>query len=42
MEQVSSLQHWARNVLEMYVMQHSIWLNFILIVIRIQKKSALV
>ena len=36
---VSSLQHWAKNMVEMFVIQHtSIWLNFILIVFMIQKK----
>ena len=39
LELVSSLLHWAKNMLEMFVIQHtSIWPNFILIVIRIQNK----
>ena len=36
---VSSLQHWAKNMLKMFAMQHtSIWPNFISIVFKIQKK----
>ena len=36
---VSSFQHWAKNMLEMFVIQQTIiWQNFILIVLRIQKK----
>ena len=39
LEIVFSLQHWAENMLEMFVIQKaSIWPNFILIVLRIQKK----
>ena len=39
LELVSSLQHSAGNMLEMFVRQHtSIWPNFILIGRRIQKK----
>ena len=39
LELISSHQHWAENMLEMFVIQHaSIWTNFILIVIKIQKK----
>ena len=37
-ELVSSLQHWAKNVLEMFVLRHtSIWPNFILTVLTIHK-----
>ena len=36
---VFSLEHRAKNMLEMFVIEHtSIWPNFSLIVIRIQKK----
>ena len=39
-ELVSSRQHWAKNILEMFVIEHtSIWPNFSLIVIRIQKNK---
>ena len=39
LELVSRLQHWAKNMLEIFVIQHtSIWPHFILIVPRIQKK----
>ena len=39
LELVPSLQHWAKNMLEISAIQHtSILSNFILIVIRIQKK----
>ena len=39
LELVSSLQHSAKNMLEMFVLLHtSIWPNFIFIVLRIQKK----
>ena len=41
MELASSLQYWAKNILEMFVIviqRTSIWPNFILIVHRIQKK----
>ena len=38
-EPVSTLQHWAKNMLESFVIeQTSIWPNVILIVLRIQKK----
>ena len=38
LELVSSLQHWTKNMLEMFVIQHtSIWPNLILVVLRIQK-----
>ena len=37
LEPISSLQHWAKSMSEMCIMQHtSIWPNFILIVLRIQ------
>ena len=40
LELVSSLQYRARNMLEMFVIQHtSIWPNFILIVLRIKKNK---
>ena len=36
---VSSLQHWAKNMLEMFLIQYvSVWPNVILIVLNIQKK----
>ena len=39
LELVSSVQHWAKNMLKIFAIhQTSIWLNFILIVLRIQKK----
>ena len=39
MEIVSSLQYWAKNILEMFALQRtSIWPNFILILRKIQKK----
>ena len=39
LELVSSSQQWARNMLEMFVIRYtSMWPNFILIVLRIQKK----
>ena len=39
LELVSNLQHWAWNMLQMFVIQHTYtWLNFILIAYRIQKK----
>ena len=39
LELVSSLQYWAKNMLEMFVMhQTSIWWNFGLMALRIQKK----
>ena len=38
-ELVSSLQYWTKNMLEILVIQHiSIWPNFILTVLRTQKK----
>ena len=41
LELVSSHQHSAKTMLKMFVIQHtSIWTNFILIVLRIQKKYA--
>ena len=41
MELVSSLQHWAKHMLEMFVKKYtSIWPNFILVVPRIPKKQA--
>ena len=41
LELVSSLHHSAKNMLEMVVIQHtSIWPNFILIGLRIQKEEA--
>ena len=40
MELVSSLQQWAKNILEMFAIQHTnTRSNFILIVLRIQKQS---
>ena len=40
LELVSSLQHRARNMLEMFVIQRtSIWPNFVLIVLRIKKNK---
>ena len=40
-ELVSSLQQWAKNMLEMSGIQNtSIWPNFILLVLTIQKKYA--
>ena len=39
LELVRSLQHWVKNILEMFAIQHtSIWPNLILIVLRIQKE----
>ena len=39
LELVSSLQHSAKNMLELFVIPHtSLWPNFIFIVLRIQKK----
>ena len=39
LELVSSLQHWVKNMFKMFVIQHtSIWSNFILMLLRIQKK----
>ena len=39
LELVSSLHHWAKYMLEMLFIQHtSIYLNFMLIARRIQKK----
>ena len=39
LELVSSLHHWTKNMLEMFVIQHtSIWPNLIFMVLRIQKK----
>ena len=39
LELVSSLQHSAKTILEMFIIQHtSIWPYFILIILRIQKK----
>ena len=39
LELVSSLQHWAKNTLKMFVMEDiSIWPSFILIVLGFQKK----
>ena len=39
LEVVSSLQHWAKNMLQVFVIQHtSIWSNFILKELTIQKK----
>ena len=39
LELVSSLQYWAKHMLEMFGIQHaSVWPNFILIKLRIQKK----
>ena len=40
LELVSSLQKWAKNMLEMFFIQYtSIWPNFILILPRIQKNK---
>ena len=40
LELVSSLQHWAKNMLEMFAIEHtSIWPNFNLIVLRIKKNK---
>ena len=40
LELVSSLQHWAKNMLEMFSIQHtSIWPSYILIVLRTQKNK---
>ena len=37
---LSNLQHWAKNMLETFIIQStSIWPNFILIVLRIQKNK---
>ena len=39
LELVSSLQHWSKNMLEMFFIHYtSIWPNFVLIELRIQKK----
>ena len=39
LELVRSLQHWVKNILEMFAIQHtSIWPNLILIVLGIQKE----
>ena len=39
LELVSILQHRAKNVIEIFIIQHTIiWPSFILIVLRIQKK----
>ena len=39
LELVSSPQHWAKNMLEMFIIRYtSMWPNLILIVLRIQKK----
>ena len=39
LELVASLQHWVKNMLEMFSIRYArIWPNFILIVLRIQKK----
>ena len=39
LELVPSLQHWAKNMLEMFVIEHTgVWPNFILIVCSIEKK----
>ena len=36
---VSSLQHWTKIMLEMFVTQHTgIWVSLILIALKIQKK----
>ena len=41
LELVPSLQHWTKNKLEMSVIRYtSIWPNFTLTVLKIQKKSA--
>ena len=41
LELVSSLYHWAKNKLKMFLIQNtSIWSTFTLIVLRIQKKKA--
>ena len=38
---VSSLQYWGKNMLEIFVIQHtSIWPNFLLIVLSIEMKYA--
>ena len=40
LELASSLQHWVKNLLEMFVIQHtSVWPNFILIVIRFTRNK---
>ena len=40
LEIVSSLQHWVKNMLDIFVIQHSsIWPNFVLTVLRIQKRN---
>ena len=40
LELVSGLQHWVKNMLDIFVIQHSsIWRNFILTVLRIQKRN---
>ena len=39
LELIASCQHLARNMLEMFVIRNtSIWPNFIVIVLKIQKK----
>ena len=39
LELVSSLQHWVKNMLEIFFIQYtSIWSSFIFIGLRIQKK----
>ena len=39
LELVSGLQHWTKNISEMFAIQHtSIWPNFILIALKIPKK----
>ena len=39
LELLSSLQHWTKNMLEMFFIKYtSIWPNVILIVLMIQKK----
>ena len=41
LELVSSLQHWAKTMSEIFFIQHtSFWPSFILIGLRIQKKQA--
>ena len=43
LELVFSLQHYAKNMSEMFVIRHaSIWPNFIFIALRIEKKEAYV
>ena len=38
LELLAILQYLAKNMLEMFAMHQTIWSNFILIVLRIQKK----